>query len=92
MGFKFIFLDPAEESLPYSGRVLFQGLEGDGDVLLEQVHDARAQYAERWRHHGDHVSDIVRHANWGHVLHHTDHSPEESLMHLYLLLSDTDVK
>lgn len=84
-------IDPAEETLPYDGRVMFEGMEQDGKILVEQVNDARHEYAERWQNHGAQITDIVRHANWGHVVHHTDHSPEKALMHLYLLLSDTDV-
>jgi uncharacterized protein (DUF58 family) len=84
-------IDPAEEALPYDGRVLFEGMESDGEVLVEKVEDARAAYAEHWHQHGARLSDIVDHANWEYVVHHTDHSPEEALMHLYLLLSDTDV-
>lgn len=85
-------VDPAEESLPYNGRVLFEDMENDDEILLEHVHDARQEYLDHWRQHGQHISDIVRHANWGHVVHHTDHSPEKALMHLYLLLSDTESK
>ncbi|MBT3559234.1 MAG: DUF58 domain-containing protein [Rhodospirillales bacterium] len=84
-------IDPAEEALPYGGRVLFEGMEGDGEVLVEQVDDARETYGERWREHGARISDLVAQAGWGYVVHHTDHSPEEALMHLYLLLSDSHV-
>ena len=85
-------IDPAEEALPYGGRVLFEGMEGDGEVLVEQVDDAREAYGECWREHGAKVSDLVARAGWGYMVHHTDHSPEEALMHLYLLLSDSHVK
>ncbi len=85
-------IDPAEEALPYDGRVLFEDMELDGDVLLEQVNDARQAYSEQWQWHGARLADIIRQANWASVVHHTNHSPEEALMHLYLLLSDADVR
>src|SRR6185436_9653834 len=37
-------LDPAEETLPFAGRVRFRGLEGEGDTLIGRVETVRDDY------------------------------------------------
>ena len=44
-------LDPAEELLPYEGRVLFEGMEHEGSALIDHVGGIRARYAELFRAH-----------------------------------------
>ena len=81
-------VDPAEEGLPYSGRIQFEGCEDDGQVLLDGVEDVRRDYAKVWRAHGDALQAATRSSDWGYMAHHTDRPAEEALLHLYLLLSD----
>ncbi len=42
-------LDPAEETLPFDGRVRFEGLEREDPLLISRVETVRDDYAERWR-------------------------------------------
>ena len=44
-------VDPAEEQLPYEGRVLFEGMEREGTALIDHVGGIRARYAELFRAH-----------------------------------------
>ncbi len=81
-------IDPAEDGLPYSGRVLFEGCESDGEVLLDGVEDVRQTYGEIWRAHGEALEAAARSSGWGYIAHHTDRPAEEALLHLYLLLSN----
>jgi len=81
-------IDPAEEALPYDGRVLFEGPEDEGQALIERVGDARAEYQNHWRRHGEQLFDIARQGNWQYVTHHTNTSPNEVLLRLYMVLSD----
>ncbi|MBC8242659.1 MAG: DUF58 domain-containing protein [Alphaproteobacteria bacterium] len=83
-------IDPAEDGLPYTGRILFQGCESDGEVLLDGVEDIRHDYAAVWRAHGEALDDVARSAGWGHITHHTNRPAEEALLQLYLLLSNQD--
>ena len=39
-------VDPAEEELPYEGRVVFAGMEHEGQALIDHVGGVRARYAE----------------------------------------------
>lgn len=50
----FHILDPAELSLPYEGLVLFEGLEGEGELLVDPD-DIRDRYQEELRAHLDHI-------------------------------------
>lgn len=81
-------IDPAEDGLPYAGRVLFEGCENDGDILLDGVEDIRKDYATVWCAHGDALEKAARSAGWGYIQHHTDHPAEQALLQLYLALSD----
>jgi uncharacterized protein (DUF58 family) len=80
-------LDPAEESLPFAGRVRFQGMEAEGEHLLGRAQSARAAYRNRLADHRDTLRDITRRAGWGFLTHRTDNSPESVLLALYAALS-----
>ena len=80
-------LDPAEESLPFAGRVRFEGMEEEGQHLLGRAESARGAYRNRLASHRDTLRDISRRAGWGFLTHRTDHSPESVLLALYAALS-----
>ncbi len=82
-------LDPAEELLPYEGRVMFNGMEsGDGDVLIRRVENLRKDYQRELAHHNDALKAVVRRYDWSLTTHRTDHAPEPVLMALYMLMSE----
>jgi len=80
-------LDPAEESLPYAGRVRFEGLEGEAPALVPRVEDVRALYAERLAAHRAALGALARAAGWGFATHRTDHAPQMALLALWQALS-----
>ncbi len=82
-------LDPAEESLPFSGRVLFKGLEQEGQALFGRVESIREEYQKAVLAHRQGLRDAVAAVGWTFGLHHTDRSPETALLALYLALADT---
>ena len=82
-------LDPAEETLPFSGRVRFDGMEDEGDILLGRVEAIREQYLDWLANHYQGIEALAKSFGWSHAVHHTDHSPEASLLALYLVLSQT---
>lgn len=81
-------VDPAEDGLPYSGRVLFEGCENEGDVLLDGIDEIRDDYQEVWQAHGSALEAATRASGWSYLCHHTDRPPEEALLHLYLTISN----
>ena len=82
-------LDPAEDGLPYSGRVLFDGPEHEGEVLIPHVESLRNDYKAELARHQDGLRDLCRRVNWSIITHRTDRPPEQVLMALYLVLSET---
>ncbi len=82
-------LDPAEETLPYQGRVHFMGMENEGDMLVPKVQNLRASYRKRLLDHRQGLIDLARHHGWDVFVHHTDNAPETALMTLFMALSDS---
>ncbi len=83
-------LDPAEESLPFAGRTRFEGLEEEGEVLVKRVENVREEYVERMDRHQAGLRDLARSNGWTYYLSRTDHPPEQTLLPLYIALSEID--
>jgi len=80
-------LDPAEESLPYDGRVKFEGLEREGNLTLARVESVRAQYQARLAGHQAGLAALARAQGWSLATHRTDRPPHQALLALYGTLS-----
>jgi uncharacterized protein (DUF58 family) len=80
-------LDPAEPSLPFAGRVRFEGLENDGATLIGNVESVRLRYRDRIEAHRLGLRDLARSLGWTLAGHLTDHPPEPPLLALYNALS-----
>jgi hypothetical protein len=80
-------LDPAEPSLPFAGRVRFEGLEDDGSALIDNVDSVRRRYRDRIAAHRQGLRDLVRSLGWTLASHVCDHPPEPPLLALYNALS-----
>lgn len=81
-------LDPAEETLPFAGRVMFSGSEGEGEVLFGRVEAVRQQYGAAFARHLAGLRDLVRDLTWTIVSHRTDQPPETALLALYFALAE----
>ena len=80
-------LDPAEESLPYRGRVRFSGLEGEAETIMGRAEAVRDSYRERLTAHREAIRELARRAGWGYTLHHTDRPAQAALLPLYTALA-----
>jgi uncharacterized protein (DUF58 family) len=80
-------LDPAEETLPYAGRVRLRGLESEGDLLLPDAQSLREDYGLAMRRHRSALQAMARHFGWSFTLHHTDRPARQALTHLYAALA-----
>jgi uncharacterized protein (DUF58 family) len=80
-------LDPAEPSLPFTGRVRFEGLEDDGAALIGNVDSVRVRYRDRIAAHRQGLRDLARSLGWTLATHVCDHPPEPPLLALYNALS-----
>jgi uncharacterized protein (DUF58 family) len=81
-------LDPAEELLPFAGRVLFEGLEGEGRLLLSRVESVREDYGRKFEAHHEGLVSIARAVGWTYARTRTDRPPQTALLALYQQLSD----
>lgn len=76
--------DPAEKTLPYTGRVKFHDIEDDASVLtLPQVESVRALYEEKFIAHRQALADIARANGWKFLDFSTDVPRETILARLY---------
>ncbi|MFO1061517.1 MAG: DUF58 domain-containing protein [Dongiaceae bacterium] len=80
-------LDPAERSLPFLGRIRFEGLESEGETLLSRVETVRQDYQDRLARHCDGLAAIARAFGWSFATTATDRPPQSALLALYLRLS-----
>lgn len=76
-------LDPAEETLPFSGRVRFVGMEREGATVIDRAEEARAGYIRKLNTHRDGLRALAASIGWSFGLHHTDHSPQPALAALH---------
>jgi uncharacterized protein (DUF58 family) len=81
-------LDPAEEVLPYDGRVRFTGLEGEKDLLVPQAAALREAYVERLSAHRAGLSAIARSVGWTFAVHHTDSPARVALTALHAAMAE----
>jgi len=80
-------LDPAEEALPFTGRVRFEGLEGEASILISRAETVRDAYIEKLAGHRAGLAAIARAARWSFGIHHTDQPPQRALLGLYNALT-----
>lgn len=80
-------LDPAEESLPFSGRVHFEGPEAEGEVLIGRVEAIREDYHDLLAGHRRGLQAMASRQDWTFAAHHTGHPPETALLALFMALA-----
>ena len=90
VGHLLMIADPAEETLPFPGRVRFEGLEGEGELLLSRVETVQEAYAERYRAHREGLAALARALGWTFATSRTDRPPEPALLALYRQISEYD--
>lgn len=76
-------LDPAEETLPFAGRIRFEGLEAEGSTLINRTENVRKDYRNRLEARREQIIALAHHHGWSFTLHHTDRPAQEALMALY---------
>lgn len=76
-------LDPAEETLPFDGRIEFKGLEGESPLLVPRVEAIREAYLERLSAQKEGVAALARAAGWSYAVHRTDRPPQTALLGLW---------
>lgn len=80
-------VDPAEETLPWSGRVEFQDMAGPTRFLATRTESLRDAYRDKLDQHRAGLRDLCRRIGWSFTLHRTDQPPAALLMTLHALMS-----
>ena len=79
--------DPAEEELPFGGRVRFEGVEEADDLVISRVETVREDYALRFRAHREGLAAVARAVGWTFGHHRTDRPPHLALLALHAALA-----
>jgi len=80
-------LDPAEESLPYNGRIEFLDEESGARYVAERAETLREGYRDRLAAHKAAIATLASGLGWTPFLHHTDRPAVEALLPLHMHLS-----
>jgi uncharacterized protein (DUF58 family) len=80
-------VDPAEEDLPFDGRVRFEGVEERDDIVISRVENVRDAYAGRFREHREGLQAIAGAVSWTFSTHRTDRPPHLALLALHAALA-----
>ena len=81
-------LDPAEESLPFRGRIRFRGMENEGNLLIERTEDIQFDYLRRLSDHRARISALTNRLGWTFGVHHTDRPPHTALVSLHTRMAE----
>ena len=79
--------DPAEETLPYTGRVEFRDMRGPLKFLAGKTETLREAYIEKFKAQREAVRSLAHRMQWSFTVHHTDQSPAMLLMKLHGLIA-----
>jgi uncharacterized protein (DUF58 family) len=79
--------DPAEEELPFAGRVRFAGVEEKDEIVIGRVETVREDYASRFHRHREGLAEIARAVGWTFGHHRTDRPPHLALLALHAALT-----
>ena len=80
-------VDPAEETLPYAGRVEFHEMTGPLKFLSSKAETLRGAYAEKLESHRAALRDLCKRIGWSFSIHRTDEPPARLLLSLHALIS-----
>jgi uncharacterized protein (DUF58 family) len=79
--------DPAEEDMPFAGRVRFEGVEEREEIVISRVEGVREDYIRRFRGHRDGLAEIARSVGWSLGYHRTDRAPHLALLALHAAMT-----
>lgn len=85
-------LDPAEETLAYSGRIEFSDPENGGKWLASRAEQLRERYQGRLAEHRAALDEGLTKLHWSRLLHHTNRPAGEALLALHGRLSGEAVR
>lgn len=79
-------MDPAEESLPFTGRMEFVGPEHGERWIADRTESVRDIYRAKLEAHRDGLRELSKRLGWTMMVHHTDRPASEPLLNLIMQL------
>lgn len=79
-------MDPAEESLPFTGRMEFIGPEHGERWIADRTESVRDSYRAKLEAHRDGLRELTQRLGWSMMVHHTDRPASEPLLNLIMQL------
>lgn len=79
-------VDPAEETLPYAGRIEFRGITGRDVFLAGKTENLREAYQAKFQEQRAAVRDLANRLGWSFTVHRTDAPPLTLLLALHALV------
>jgi uncharacterized protein (DUF58 family) len=79
-------LDPAEETLPYTGRTEFLSPDGSQRWIADRAESLRDRYRSKLLAHRAAIQEIAHRLGWSFLVHHTDRPASEPLLSLLMRL------
>ncbi|MBL8893608.1 MAG: DUF58 domain-containing protein [Rhizobiales bacterium] len=79
-------VDPAEETLPYAGRIEFRDMTGPGYFLAGKTESLREAYQQKFQEQRAAVRELAYRLGWTFAVHRTDAPPLTLLLALHALI------
>ena len=80
-------MDPAEQDLPFKGRLRFEGMEGENGLTIGRVETLKADWTTRLERRHAALKAMSQRSGWTFATHRTDRPPQTALLALYTALS-----
>ena len=75
-------LDPAERFFPYKGRINFNGLEGEKNILIGKAESVRNDYKKAIKIHIEKLEKLTTSYSWKYILDNSDQEASISLQNI----------
>ena len=75
-------LDPAERFFPYKGRINFNGLEGEKNILIGKAESVRNDYKQAIKIHIEKLEKLTTSYSWKYILDNSDQDASISLQNI----------
>ena len=75
-------LDPAERFFPYKGRINFNGLEGEQNILIGKAESVRNDYKKAIKIHIEKLEKLITSYSWKYILDNSDQDASISLQNI----------
>ena len=80
-------LDPAERFFPYKGRINFNGLEGEQNILIGKAESVRNDYKKAIKIHIEKLEKLITSYSWKYILDNSDQDASISLQNIFNTLT-----